>query len=123
MISLMAWKGKRTEDDGNWKARGEPAGLQHPTAKSSDKSRGNLAGSRGKCGFTTQHGTGGQKVLCDSKKKSRGQPRWRSWDTALQQWNFGSKGHHSDHRRAGRTAAPVGLLVQAHTETASHNFS
>lgn len=68
MVSLTAWKGKRTEDDGNWKARGGPAGLQHPAAKSSDKSRGNLAGSRGKCGLTTQHGTGGQKVLCDSKK-------------------------------------------------------
>lgn len=71
MISLTAWKGKRTEDDGNWKARGGPAGLQHPAAKSSDKSRGNLAGSRGKCGLTTQHGTGGQKVLCDSKKNPR----------------------------------------------------
>lgn len=43
--------------------------LQHPTAKSSDKSRGNLAGSWWKCGFTTLHGTGGQKALCEPKKK------------------------------------------------------
>lgn len=44
-------------------------GLQHPAAKSSDKSRGNLAGSQWKCGFMMQHGTGGQKALCEPKKK------------------------------------------------------
>lgn len=55
---------------GNLPSEGKHHGsLQHPTAKDRDRSRGNLAGSWWKCGFTALHGTGGQKTLCEPKKK------------------------------------------------------
>jgi len=98
-------------------------GQQHPAANSSDKSRGNWAGIQWKCGFTTQRGTGRQKAFHEPKNKSWGQPRWRSQDAALRSWTFGPRPPNSDRRRAGRTAAPARLPMQACTETATHNFS
>lgn len=51
MMSLTNWKGRHREGDGDWKNVGSPlsegkhhSSLQHPRARSRERSRANLAG-------------------------------------------------------------------------------
>lgn len=94
---------------GNLPSEGKHHGsLQHPTAKDRDRSRGNLAGSWWKCGFTALHGTGGQKTCVSQKKKNPEDSH--DGDPRMLPSSNGTLVPDPTTHTAGRVAAPAGIL-------------
>lgn len=78
-----------------------------------------MAGSWWKCGFTTLHGTGGEKALSEPRKHPEDR---HDGDPRMLPSRKGTLLPDPTTLTAGRVAAPAGILSGASTKTNPHDF-